>query len=95
MFQGVRMDINRRTLLGNATAATATVMVGKVMGVFGIGPALAGLDASRPCNWHPLTRSLLERAQRIGRDCYAPDRAMAERAIRRSPTLRAGPNPLL
>jgi hypothetical protein len=57
-------------------------MVGKVMGVFGIGPALAGLDASRPCNWHPLTRSLLERAQRIGRDCYAPDRAMADRAIR-------------
>jgi hypothetical protein len=77
------MDINRRKLLGNATASATFAMVGHGMSVFGIGSALAQPDSSKPHKWHPLTRSLLERASRITRDDAAPDRAKAERTLRK------------
>jgi len=76
------MDITRRKLLGNATAAAATAVVGQGIGVFGIGSALAGPDTSTPGEGHPLTRSLLERAFKIDGSRDAPDRAMVERTIR-------------
>ncbi len=76
------MEINRRRLLDNATAAVATAMVGRGVNVFGIGSALAGPDTSTSCRWHPLTRSLLERARRIDRGCGAPDRYQVEQTIR-------------
>jgi hypothetical protein len=40
-------------------------------------------NASGSEGWHPLTRSLLERARRIGPGLDAPDRAVVERTIRR------------
>jgi hypothetical protein len=76
------MDITRRRLLGYATAAAATAVVGQGIGVFGIGSALAGPDTSTPGEWHPLTRSLLERAFEIDGSRDAPDKAMVERTIR-------------
>jgi hypothetical protein len=76
------MDINRRKLLGNATASATFAMVGHGMSVFGIGSALARPDSSKPHRWHPLTRSLLERASSINRGNAAPNRGKAERAIR-------------
>jgi hypothetical protein len=65
------MDIDRRQALIGAA------------GVFGIFPT--GPD-TRPSGildseWHPLTRSLLERARRIGLCRTGPDRTMVERAI--------------
>jgi hypothetical protein len=76
------MNIDRRSLLGNATAAIATVMAEKDLSVLGIGTVVAIPNTPAPCKWHPLTRSLLERAQRIGRGRCAPDPAMVERTIR-------------
>jgi hypothetical protein len=77
------VGIDRRRLLGSATAAAATVMVGKGKCAFGIGLASAGPDASMmPCKLHPLTRSLLERARMIDVSRRAPDRIMVERTIR-------------
>jgi hypothetical protein len=76
------MNIDRRSLLGNATAAIATVMAEKDLSVLGIGTVVAIPNTSAPCKWQPLTHSLLERAQRIGRGRCTPDRAMVERAIR-------------
>ena len=76
------MNIDRRSLLGNATAAIVTVMVEKDLSVLGVGTVMAIPNTSAPCKWHPLTHSLLERAQRIGRGRCTPDRAMVERAIR-------------
>jgi len=71
------MDIDRRqVLIGSAGAALA--------GPFGFLPASA---ETRPpgilysAEWHPLTRSLLERARKIGRCRTAPDRTIVERAV--------------
>jgi hypothetical protein len=72
------MDIDRRQILIGSAGVAFT-------GILGIFPT--GLDA-RPAGtlgnaeWHPLTRSLLERARKIGRCRSAPDRAMVERAVR-------------
>jgi hypothetical protein len=64
------MDIDRRRLLATGSCAFLT---GVTRPVWSIPNTPAG-------RCHPLTRSLLERARRRGR--VAPDRAMAERAIR-------------
>lgn len=72
------MDIDRRQLLiGSAGTALAGVL----------GPVHASPDPLPPeirsaGEWHPLTRSLLERARRIGGVCRAPDRPLVERTIR-------------
>jgi hypothetical protein len=72
------MGIDRRqVLIGTAGAALA--------GAFGpvhasLGPQLSGIPGAD--DWHPLTRSLLERARRMGGICCAPDRATVERTIR-------------
>jgi hypothetical protein len=71
------MDIDRRqALIGSAGVALAGVF-----GVIPTGPDIRppGILDSAQC--HPLTRSLLERASKIGRSHTAPDRAMVERAI--------------
>jgi hypothetical protein len=77
-----RTDTNRRRLLGNATVAAATAVVGKAMGVFGIGLTLAGSNTSMPWKFHPLTRSLLDRARGIDQRRDPLDNAMVERTIR-------------
>jgi hypothetical protein len=69
------MDIDRRKLLiGTAFAA---------MGSLGVGASSNSLPPDIPGTgqWHPLTRSLLERSRRANRCCDAPDKAMVERAI--------------
>jgi hypothetical protein len=71
------MDIDRRqVLIGSAGVVLA--------GIFGVVPT--GPDARPPgipdsAEWHPLTRSLLERARVIGQCRTAPDRVMVERAV--------------
>ena len=72
------MDIDRRQLLVGTVCSALTGAVGGR----GVGPSLVEPDVSGVQGWHPLTRSLLERAQRIGRGRCAPDRAMVERTIR-------------
>jgi hypothetical protein len=75
---GSGMEIDRRRLLvGTACAA----LIGAVEGR-GVSLIRVDYDVSGKNGWHPLTRSLLERAQRIGRGRCAPDRAMVERTIR-------------
>lgn len=76
------MDVNRRTLLSNATAAGATAMVGQAIRAFEINSALPGPDTSKPCRWHLLTRSLLERAHQISPSCQHPGKLQKERTIR-------------
>jgi hypothetical protein len=71
------MDIDRRQVLIGAAGVALAGLVGAVD---------AGPDTQPPgildsAEWHPLTRSLLERARKIGRCCTAPDRAAVERAI--------------
>jgi hypothetical protein len=68
------MDMDRRQLLIGAalTMALRPVRAGPDTGPTGI------LDTG---GWHPLTRSLLERARRIGRCRTAPDRALIARTI--------------
>lgn len=69
------MDIDRRQLLIGAALAGA------------FGPVHPGLHLPSPVipdtgDWHPLTRSLLERVRRIDHRRTAPARAMLERTIR-------------
>jgi hypothetical protein len=66
-----RVNLDRRRLLATGSCAFLT-------GVTRPAWSIPNTPAAGQC--HPLTRSLLERARRRGRD--APDRAMAERAIR-------------
>jgi hypothetical protein len=68
------MDMDRRQLLIGAalTMALRPVRAGPDTGPTGI------QDTG---GWHPLTRSLLERARRIGCCRTAPDRALIERTI--------------
>jgi hypothetical protein len=65
------MDIDRRRLLATGSCALLT-------GVTRPAWSIPNTPAAGQC--HPLTRSLLERAGRRGRD--TPDRAMAEQTIR-------------
>jgi hypothetical protein len=74
-----RMGIDRRKLL---LAAVCSALTGPV-GATGAGQALVEPQRPGADEWHPLTRSLLERARRIGRDPSPPDRALTERAIGR------------
>jgi hypothetical protein len=74
------MNIDRRRILIGASALVAE-------GIIGLG-ATAPVRASSTgdtiaCRFHPLTRSLLDRAHRIGRDGDAPDKAKVEQTIRR------------
>jgi hypothetical protein len=73
------MDIDRRqVLIGGAGAALAGLV-----GAVHAGPDIRLSGIPSVDQWHPLTRSLLERARNIGRGRRAPDQAKAERAIRR------------
>jgi hypothetical protein len=65
------MDIDRRRLLATSSCAFLT-------GITRPARSIPNTPAAGQC--HPLTRSLLERARRRGRD--APDRAQIERMIR-------------
>jgi hypothetical protein len=72
------MDIDRRrVLMGAAWPALMRAIGRSNFGVALTEPGVFGRDES-----HPLTRSLLERARRIGRGGDAPDRAAVERTIR-------------
>jgi hypothetical protein len=66
-----KVNLDRRRLLATGSCAFLT-------GVTRPAWSIPNTPAAGRC--HPLTRSLLERARRRGRD--TPDRAMAERAIR-------------
>ena len=67
------MELDRRQLL-------VALGIASFSGI--VGTARAGLSDTGTQKCLRLTRSLLERAQRIGRVRCAPDRTMAERAIR-------------
>jgi hypothetical protein len=70
------MVIDRRqSMIGSAGVALAGVF-GAVVASPDTSPRIPGTD-----EWHPLTRSLLDRARKIGRCRTAPDRAKIERAI--------------
>ena len=73
------MEIDRRQLV---LATVCFALTGSV-GARGASRVLVEPQGPGADEWHPLTRSLLERARRIGRDSSAPDRALIERAIRR------------
>jgi hypothetical protein len=68
------MNIDRRQLL------VATALAG-AFGPVRSGPSHLQSGIPDTGYWHPLTRSLLERARRIGRCRTAPDRALIERTI--------------
>ena len=68
-----QMDIDRRRLLATGSCAFLT-------GVTRPAWSIPNTLAIGQC--HPLTRSLLERARKIGRGHRVPDRAMAELTIR-------------
>ena len=71
------MVIDRRqAMIGSAGVAPAGVF-GAVVASPDTSPRIPGTD-----EWHPLTRSLLERACKIGRCDNARDRAMVERTVR-------------
>jgi hypothetical protein len=83
------LDIDRRRVLVGMACTALTGAVGRV----GSSPSPGEPDMAGADEWHPLTRSLLERAQEIGRGRRAPDQAKAERAIRQiaGASSRAGP----
>jgi len=83
------MDIDRRQLLVGAACAALTGAIGDS------GSCLVGPDPAEASECHPLTRSLLERARKIGADHCAPDRAMAERTIRQFADGVGRPGPLV
>jgi hypothetical protein len=73
------MEIDRRRVLLGTVCSALTGAVGARAASQGlVEPRGPGAD-----EWHPLTRSLLERARMVGRGSSAPDRALVERAIRR------------
>lgn len=72
------MDIDRRQLLvGTGCFALTGVVEGS-----GVSPSLVDPNPWGSEGWYSLTQSLLERAERIGRGCRAPDRTVAEHTIR-------------
>jgi hypothetical protein len=80
------VDIDRRRLLaigGCAILAGATH------------PARALANISAAGQWHPLTRSLLERAARVGQGRHPLDKAAIERAIRQFADQTGQPRPLV
>jgi hypothetical protein len=73
-----QVDIDRRRVLVGTVCTALTAAVGRA----GANPSPVEVDKAGVDGWHPLTRSLLERAQKIGRGRRAPDGAMAEQTIR-------------
>jgi hypothetical protein len=73
------MDIDRRRLL---LATVCSALTGAA-GARPAGQSLAEPQGPGVDEWHPLTRSLLDRARRAGRDSIAPDRVLVERVITR------------
>jgi hypothetical protein len=69
------VNIDRRQLLIGGTCAA-------LAGSFGALDACPLPPIPRIDQWHPLTRSLLERSRRANRGCGLPDRARIERTIR-------------
>jgi hypothetical protein len=85
------MDIDRRrVLVGAAWSALTTAVGGSDFRPALTEPGVFGLD-----EWHPLTRSLLERARWIGRGGDAPDRTAIERTIRQFADRTGLPRPLV
>jgi hypothetical protein len=72
------VDINRRQLLVGTACTALTEAIGRA----GANPSPEEPDMEGANEWHPLTRSLLERARRINRGGRAPDRTLIERTIR-------------
>ncbi len=71
------MDIERRSLLG----ATFGLSLSGLAGGFGVS-ALAGANAAPVVSaWHPLTRSLLDRARKVNSANRRPDTPQVERVI--------------
>jgi hypothetical protein len=90
------MNIDRRRILIGASALIASGMIGSGAITSKVAPVHAGPAGDKIADpWHPLTRSLLERACRIqlGRD--APDRAMVERTIRQLADTSSWTKPLV
>lgn len=73
------MDIDRRQVL---IGAVGVALAGSFGGVVA-DPTPLLPDIQNPGRWHPLTRSLLERARRTNFRRMAPDRTVVERTIRR------------
>jgi hypothetical protein len=80
------VDIDRRRLLYISGCA---VLAGVAQPAW----SRSGIPASD--RWHPLTRTLLERAARIGQGFDAPDRGRVERAIRQFADRTGQPRPLV
>jgi hypothetical protein len=72
------MEIDRRQVLVGTVCSALTGTVG----ARGTGHGLVELPPGAE-EWRPLTRSLLERARRIGRGSGPPNRTLVERAVRR------------
>jgi hypothetical protein len=73
------VDIDRRKMLIGTVWAALAGSLGDV----GASPNPLPPGIPDAGHWHPLARSLLERARRIGGVCGASDRAVIERTIRR------------
>jgi hypothetical protein len=72
------VDIDRRRALVGTVCTALTGAIGRA----GANPSPDEPDIGAD-EWHSLTRSLLERAHKIGRSCDAPDRHVIERTIRK------------
>jgi hypothetical protein len=84
------MEIDRRQVLLGTVCSALTGAVG----ARGTGQDPVELPPGAE-EWHPLTRSLLERARRIGRGRSAPDRTIVERTIRQFADGSGWPKPLV
>jgi hypothetical protein len=72
------MEIDRRRILiGGACAALAGAVRTGGLGLYPVAPTIPGSE-----RWHPLTRSLLQRALSASRSTEVPDRAAVECAVR-------------
>src|ERR1700687_5434807 len=72
-----RMEIDRRQVLLGTVCSALTGAVG----ARGTGRDPVALPPAAK-EWHPLTRSLLERARKIGRGSDPPNRTLVERDVR-------------
>jgi hypothetical protein len=72
------MDFDRRQVL----IGSAGMALGRVCGAFPVPLDIQPAETTDWMEWHPLSRSLLERARLIGRSRIPPDRALIERKVR-------------
>jgi hypothetical protein len=90
-----RMDISRRRLLGVATTAATTTMLGQSLGFAKADSAFVCPDPSLSSEWHPLTQSLLDRACKINRPSQRTGRLQIERTIRQIADASGSTKPLV